>query len=162
MPWLASSYAGPQRKHAGLARTSACIRWLDGVRATFQARLARAEEAGRFRLASRAPLLVCGCKSRRRPALRAGARSRPLGLSNTGDKLRSSEVHQASSASSPCSTAPRAYHFPLRTSFGTSRGGYPICRSRMATVFRMCFWYSDPGSLHESNSKSWAAAKTRT
>src|SRR5512142_478895 len=31
-----------------------------------------------------------------------------LGQPNTGDKLRSSEVHQASSASSPCSAAPRS------------------------------------------------------
>jgi hypothetical protein len=39
----------------------------------------------------------------------AGHASRPtVRPSNTGDKLRSSEVHQASSAASPCWTAPSA------------------------------------------------------
>ncbi len=44
------------------------------------------------------------------PLAGAGGRNRStqrdsVGQSNTGDKLRSSEVHRASSASSPCSTA---------------------------------------------------------
>ncbi len=113
MPWSALSHVPAEETcRSGPA---VGVHSLGGQRRpTSQARLARAEETGQFGLVSRGRLLgnrVDVSRAARRPCKPVLGLA-PLGLSNTGDKLRSSEVDQASSASSPCSTAPRSERRP--------------------------------------------------